>query len=257
MSRDLLAAIEQAAVRGWPALESATIGGWLWRHASGGSIRANSVATLAWSGGDVGDVIVACEARYRARGAACVFTISDVSVPRDLDALLDVRGYARGDDHVTMAKAVPAVALWPERTRATAEPDEAWFATYLSGLSENRRGVARQLIENLPPAARFYSVVQAGVAVASGSQNVAASCGMSIVDGRLASVQCMATEPGFRRQGSALLVLAAIEAYARQQGATHVYLQTGGDNLAAQSLYGKFGFEVIGRYHTRTRPLAT
>jgi hypothetical protein len=31
-----LAEIEAAAVRSWPALETADVDGWLWRYASGG-----------------------------------------------------------------------------------------------------------------------------------------------------------------------------------------------------------------------------
>ena len=74
ISRDTLLAIEQAAVRSWPALETAGIDGWLWRHASGGSLRANSVAALAFTGASVGAAIAEAERRYRARGAPCRFT---------------------------------------------------------------------------------------------------------------------------------------------------------------------------------------
>src|SRR3954452_3819881 len=85
--------IERLHVRAWPALETADIDGWLWRYSGGGSQRANSVSPLALRGADADAAIVAAEARYRARGAAPMFQICDVSVPADLDRRLQQRGY--------------------------------------------------------------------------------------------------------------------------------------------------------------------
>ena len=89
--------IEMAAVRGWPALLTAEIDGWLWRHTSGGSVRANSVATLTFTGTDVDVSLAAVEAQSHQVEAPACFTISDVSVPADLDQRLAARGYVRGD----------------------------------------------------------------------------------------------------------------------------------------------------------------
>ena len=77
--------------------------------------------------------------------------------------------------------------------------------------------------------------------------------GLSIADGNLASVQCMATLASARRQGCARAVLSAIEAWAAAQGCTHLYLQAETDNTAAIALYVTFGFRVAGRYHVRTK----
>jgi N-acetylglutamate synthase len=247
MSVDLLRAIESAAVRGWPALEQNEIDGWVWRHTSGGSIRANSVAALVWRGHDIERSIASCEAMYRAKGAPCVFTVSDVSAPRDLDAHLKARGYERGGEHVTMAKVVPSKTSSHIHVSSATNPSEAWLATYLSGLSEDRQGIARRLIANLPRKAQFVSRSPARM-----PDTTVSSTGLTIIDGPLASVQCMATRPEDRRKGGAWQVLAAIETLARTGGATHLYLQTGGDNLGAQALYSKFGFSIVGRYYTRT-----
>ena len=50
-------------------------------------------------------------------------------------------------------------------------------------------------------------------------------------------------------------VLAAIETVASVNGAAYLYLQTGADNASARALYERFGFAVIGHYHTRSAPL--
>jgi GNAT superfamily N-acetyltransferase len=239
----LLREIEQAAVRGWPALESAAIDGWQWRFTSGGSIRANSVATLDFSG-DLDDAIARVEALYSARGAPAVFTISDVSAPAGLDERLAARGYRRGDDHVTMAKPVDPASRQPAATTLQREPDATWLSIYLSGLSADRRAVAPRLIAQLGSRPWFVTAAVDGEP---------ASSGLTIVDGAVASVQCMATVPSARRRGGAAHVLAAIEARAAEERARHLYLQTGADNASARALYRAHGFHVVGRYHTRTR----
>src|ERR1700694_2426705 len=104
LSREKLVAIERAAVAAWPALETADIDGWLWRHSGGGSQRANSVSALAFLGADVDAAIAEAEARYRARGAPPMFQICDVNVPADLDERLQRRGYRLQEPCTALAK---------------------------------------------------------------------------------------------------------------------------------------------------------
>jgi hypothetical protein len=205
VSRARLLAIEEAAVRSWPALQRMPIDGWLWRCTSGGSVRANTVATLAFSGADVEGAIDKAERLYRTAGAPPRFTISEVSTPSDLDQRLAARCYQRGDDHVTMAKSVSASIALPDVVALGAEPTSDWMAVYLSGLTEDRRGVAPRILAGLPPHRMYFACVRQGRPVSSG---------LSIADGQFASVQCMATLQGAQRQGGARTVLAAIEGWA-------------------------------------------
>ena len=244
--RDELLEIERAAVRGWPALERAEIDGWLARSSSGGSVRANTVSALDYSGADLDRSLAMVEAFYRARNAAPRFTITDVTAPAGLDAILQRRGWRRDGDHVTMAREVGAMPAVPHITVvAHTVPTPAWLGVYLEGLTSSRRDVAPRLVERVPEPRCFFSGLRDGVAVASG---------LSVLDGRLASVQCMATLPTARRTGAARAVLAAIEAWARGLGARRLYLQTDLANTAAMTLYGSIGFIVVGRYHTRELP---
>jgi ribosomal protein S18 acetylase RimI-like enzyme len=249
--RRQLAEIEAAAVRSWPAAETADIDGWLWRYASGGSLRANSVATLSFRGADFEAAVDAAERRYRARGAPCRFTVTEVSEPGDVDARLAAMGYARGEDHVTMAKeiaeparAVPDVAGAPTDVALSADPDPEWLAVYLAGLSPDRREVAPAILAGLSAARAYVSCRRSRAVVGSG---------LSVADGSLASVQCMATLASARRQGCVRAVLTAIEAWAASQGCTHLYLQAESANAPALALYERAGFRIAGRYHVRTR----
>jgi ribosomal protein S18 acetylase RimI-like enzyme len=249
----LLAKIEAAAVRSWPAPETADLDGWLWRYASGGSFRANSVSTLSFFGADFEAAVAEAERRYRGKGAPCRITVTAVSQPAGIDARLAALGYVRGDDHVTMAKAVAAApnAPAPADVSVAAAPTPEWLAVYLSGLSASRREAAPAILAGLPARRVHLSCRRAGAVVGS-----VVGSGLSVADGPLASVQCMATLAGARRQGCARAVLAAIEAWAAAQDCTHLYLQAEAANAAALALYESVGFRVAGHYHLRTKPAA-
>jgi len=236
--------IERAAVRGWPALATRNIDGWLARSSSRGSVRANSVSALAYTGSHLDRALAEVVAFYRAENAAPRFTITDVSAPAGLDAELAGRGWQRHTSHLTMRRdvgpiAAPASAVTVV-THSAPTPD--WYRIYLDGLSEDRRRVAPQLVERVPAPCMFFSGVRDGEVIA---------CGLSVLDARVASIQCMATLASARRTGAAKTVLAAIEAFARNGGAQCLYLQADGSNAAAIGLYQSIGFTIAGRYHTR------
>jgi len=244
-SAEALLEIEHAAVRSWPALETAEVDGWLWRYASGGSLRANSVAALLFTGSDANAAITAVEQLYQAKHAPCRFTVSDVSVPADLDKLLVNRGYDRGQDHVTMTKDIAGSTLpLPADVAVMREPTPEWLDIYLGGLNGDRRAAAPRILAGLPPQRSYLACGRTGRLLSSG---------LTVVDGALASVQCMATLPAARRQGGARAVLQAIEAHARAAGCHRLYLQAEAANTAAVALYQGFGFHIAGRYHVRSK----
>ena len=244
VSRSELLAIEMAAVGSWPALQTAEVDGWLWRYSSGGSLRANSVAALRFSGSSAERTIDEVERRYQAVGAPSRFTVSEVSMPGNLDASLAARGYARGEDHVTMAKRIASRAVSPAAVEVGRTPTREWREIYMGGLTPDRSGAAERLLANLPLDRMFFAARVDGRLISSG---------LSVADGPLASVQCMATRADSLRQGGALAVLSAIEAWAGGRGCAMLYLQASGDNVAARTLYKRHGFAHAGNYHIRSR----
>lgn len=243
--RDQLA-IEQAAERGWPALETADIDGWLARWSSGGSMRANSVSALTFHGSDLDRALERVRAFYSARGGIARFTITEIAAPVGLDAGLAARGWRRVGDHVTMARDLDRpVAPADASVVAHDAPTQEWAQAYLQGLSADRRQIAMRIVAGVPGPRRFFSVVRGGATIASG---------LSVADGAVASVQCMATLPGARRTGAATAILGAIASYAESLRASRLYLQADAANADAIRVYERNGFRVVGRYHSRELP---
>lgn len=241
--------IEAAAVRGWPALETRLIAGWLARASSGGSVRANSVSALSFDGRDLDAAIAEVVAFYRERKALPRFNITQVSAPPGIDRALAERGWEKHGAHVTMAKDVGGKTFAELAPAAPGieivtckEPTSSWYSVYLEGLTADRKAVAPRLVERVPEPRIFLAAVREGRVIGSG---------LTVHDGALASVQCMATLPEARRTGAARAILARIEAEARAAGLRRLYLQTDCANVAAVTLYSSAGFEVAGTYHTR------
>ncbi|HZA01282.1 MAG TPA: GNAT family N-acetyltransferase [Hyphomicrobiaceae bacterium] len=242
--RGLLARIEAAAVRAWPALETADISGWLWRFSNGGFQRANSVSALAFDGDDVEAAIEEAERRYRTRHAPTQFQVSDVSAPPSLVARLAARGYREHDPCITLAKLVVPDAVTPACVILAADPTDEWFALYASSITADRSSAAPRILAKVPPPRAFALTHRAERPI---------STALGVADGDLCAIQCLATADDGRRQGGASEALAAIESWARRHGCRWLYLQTGVTNIAAMTLYKKFGFVEVGRYHYRVQ----
>lgn len=91
------------------------------------------------------------------------------------------------------------------------------------------------------------------------SDNPAARCWVAELDERLvgilvlwmiideAHIATLATHPEFKRQGIAKQLLVTALEHAYQEGALSALLEVRAGNKAAQAMYLKFGFEVVGR----------
>lgn len=241
-----LLAFESLAIRGWPARHTAYLGGWLWRSTGGGSVRANCVSTLVFHGPDVEAAIDDAERRYRAAGEPARFVISDIVAPSDLDRRLARRGYGIEEPCTTLARRISPAAEpdAPDGIEEAARECPEWLEVYLEAVSASRRPVATSLVARVPEPARFFVCRRGGQAI---------STGLGVLADRTVAVQCMSTRQGVRRQGGARAILAAIERWALAAGATTLFLQTGADNAAAQAVYARAGFTLVGRYHVRRK----
>ncbi len=236
--------IELAAVAAWPALETAPLGGWLWRYSRGGSNRANAVACLAPPGRDTDEAIREAEHRYHALGVAARFQVTDCAAPADLEARLADRGYAAQDRCTTLAAPLPERTAMPSDVRITPRPSAGWLAVYTGTITPDRAAVAPAILQRVPAGSGFVSVETDGACRATV---------LVVVVGRVAIVECVATAAEARRQGAARTAMQGAMAFATERGARVAALGALATNAPAQALYRGLGFDLAGRYHIRVK----
>jgi GNAT superfamily N-acetyltransferase len=234
-STDDVRAIELLHVRAWPALETAVIGGWLWRYSGGGSQRANSVSTVQFAGDDPAAALDEVEARYRARGAPIRVQTYDLTAPDGLTDLLRARGYGESETTITLTKPVTTRDV-PAGVEIAEAGDAAWRDIYLAAITESRRATNARILDRVPQPCAWFSCRRGGRAI---------STGLCIADGDFAVVECMATRADARRQGGAQAVLAGIEAWAAARGVRALALQVVAANPPAFALYRGAGFAPV------------
>lgn len=240
--------LEAIAVTAWPPAAAETLEGWRLGFDRGVTRRANSVLPNELpAGADPEALIDAAERRYRGHGLAPCFKICPAAQPADLDGRLAARGY-RDEGHSSVLTA-PLEAQQPApaggeglEIRLQAAPDDAWLAACWPD-SDPAQAEAKRLISSRirPPRCFALGLVEgrpAGAAAAA-------------VDSGWTCINAVQTHPDFRRRGIARALMAALTAWAGDQGAGHLYLQVEEDNTPAQRLYTGLGFGFAYPYHYR------
>ncbi|MBH1935648.1 GNAT family N-acetyltransferase [Streptomyces sp. AV19] len=243
--------LQETAARGWPAVETARLGGWTLRAAGGFTARANSALPLGDSGLPLPAALDRVTAWYAERGlpARVQVTTGDPDADRRLDDELAARGWTE-ERHALMRTAAlapiadvdAAVDVDAERVLLNREPDDAWLDAYgRTAESVKYEDAARAVLTGGPSV--WFARVPGSAAI-----------GRCVVDGRWAGFAALEVGPEHRRQGLATALMARLARQALDEGASAAYLQVERDNAGADALYGRLGFTTHHAYHYRREP---
>lgn len=244
-------ALEAAAARGWQALETAQLGGWLLRAAGGFTGRANSGLPLREPGRPLPEAVDRVERWYGSRGLVPAFQVPE-PIGRELDGYLDGAGWpAPAEDVLVMVAGVESTAAalrtdLPDVVVAAA-PDARWLEAYHYRGHRLPTGALQVLVN--ADVVGFASIDESGrrLAIARGAVTDAP-------DGRRwLGTTAVEVAPDERRRGFGRQVMAGISRWGRQQGATDAYVQVAEPNTAAIAMYDRLGFTEHHRYHYRRR----
>ena len=238
-------ALERLAARTWRGLEEQPYGDWLLRAGGGFTGRANSALVVGEPPVPLTDAVAEVTRWYAARGLQPRAQVPSPGAEA-ADAAFDTAGWDRSEhNHVLVAP----LAGWAEpavRVDLAPAPDDAWLLGY------RYRGTP------LPPVApqilvRADEPVFASVRCAPEPAPLAAVARGVLEDGWLV-VTAVTVDEAHQRRGLATAVMAALGAWAREQGGHSCVLQVASSNAGALALYERLGFTEHHRYHYRLGP---
>jgi GNAT superfamily N-acetyltransferase len=249
ISPEDVARIERHAVQAWPAPVSERVDGWLLRHTPGMTrLRASGAALPLAPASRSPSSLDLVEAFYAGRDAPVAVQVSPETEHLELDRLLADRGY-RFTAAIQVLTA-PADVAAPARQvrgwrvelsdRSTREWLDAWVE--LDGHDDSAQ-VVEQVVSRITLPSGYL-----GVRVEDRLVGVGLVVGG---DEDWVGVYCMAAHPDHRAQGIGGAVVRAGAQWAKEHGASGLYLQVERDNVAAQRTYGRAGFARAYDYHYR------
>ncbi|MCL6458738.1 MAG: GNAT family N-acetyltransferase [Gorillibacterium sp.] len=232
----LIRAYEELQMNAWPALQTLCYDGWLLRYAKGYTKRANSVHPIYPSQLPLDEKIRVCESFYQNYGLNPVFKLTEASEPRDLDEVLEKRGYQYTD--LVSIQSLKLTEL-PEpahrELRVSSELTEDWLDQFCR-LSPERHNDLQTIREafGLPmPECCYAQLMIEGHTVA---------CGLAVMQNGHVGLFDIVTDKDYRRQGIGEAMVIHLLRYAVDRGVGQAYLQVLIENTAAMKLYDKLGF---------------
>jgi GNAT superfamily N-acetyltransferase len=236
--------LERIAALGLRAAETEELSGWLLRADHGFTHRANSVLPLRRPPMPLAEALDRAGQWYAARGLPLKLHVP-VEARRLLDAELAELGWpALLPTYMLVGQleALRAPAHQDVAVTVAAVPDEEWLTLYRGGAG--RAAAARALLT------RHDRVAFAGARMDGRAVAVARGA----VDGDWLGVMAVEVDSGYRRQGLAAAVMAALWRWGAQRGATRSYVQVEVANEPAVCLYTKLGYAIHHEYHYRSVP---
>ncbi|HZE67613.1 MAG TPA: hypothetical protein VE081_13325, partial [Sporichthyaceae bacterium] len=107
--RDEVATLQRTAAAGWPAAQTAQLGGWLLRATEGWTLRANSVLPLGDPGMALEEAMAYVDAWYAQRGMPAVYSVP--STATEVDEALVARGFTVPRNAEILVLTGPAIAV--------------------------------------------------------------------------------------------------------------------------------------------------
>jgi GNAT superfamily N-acetyltransferase len=231
-----IVALEEAAALGWPAPETARLGGWLLRAGEGWTRRANSALLLGDPGVPLPDALDRVRDWYVSRGL-----LPRLAIPLPAMAPAD-HAAARAGWSLDVDVEVLTAAVRPgppdPGVRLAAGPSPEWAAVYQA--------------KTVPPVG--FRILTAPRTVVFGSLvdgDTTVAIGRGVVTDGWLGVAAMEVHPDHRRRGLAGRLLRGLLAWGAAAGATRCYLQVESTNPAALALYAGLGFNPHHRYRMR------
>lgn len=234
-------AIEQAALRAWPAREDVRIGSWIVRVDAGYTKRANCIYGWGEPGLDLDRRIEECSAVSRAAGLPVIVREASWNPVPGLAEFAATRNILPFDQSIVMTRPLAKPQGW-STAPAPEVPLSEWLDCYLrfEGGTKGNQATHREILERINRPVRLAVHLD---------EDIPVSIGLAVADGTLAGLYDIATDPACRGRGFGSLLVEGMLAWGIGMGCDTAYLQVMAANSSAVRLYARLGFTEAFRYH--------
>jgi len=240
--------METRTMSAWPSFQTIIDDGWIFRFAEGYTKRANSVNPIFPSTDDLLHKIKRCENIFSGFALPCVFKLTDIASPNNLESTLVKQGYEKIDETSVQELHILEINI-PESSihiEYTNDLNETWLLQYCSlnhvlyQNQEKLRGILKNIL-----AKTFYVLLF--------QDDKCVACGLGVQDELYIGLFDIVVAKEHRNQGVGSLLIQHILKMGKIFGAQKAYLQVMLNNPAALSLYQKLGFRERYRYWYRRK----
>lgn len=244
---DTIRTVEERSLNAWPSLHQMLYDGWVLGFSNGYTRRANSVSPIYRGNRGIYEKVLGCEEMYRRQRLQTTFKITPLAYPRDLDALLEDRGYqkeATTSVQMLNLKAQEVADTGPVEVRE--EADDDWLSDYarIKGMAPDEVVSFRAILDRIAAPKWFVSLAEDGEMV---------SAGLAVQEGDCAGLFGVVTDEARRNRGFGRRLVLTLLNQAKAHGAYTAYLMVTVTNDPALKLYAGLGFEEIYRYWYRVK----
>jgi N-acetylglutamate synthase len=237
--------VEETCLNAWPALREIVLEGWMLRFSEGLTRRGNSANALTPFGCPE---LAECQRLYRRLGLPTIFRVLSFSEPA-IDQRLAEAGYTKEGESCVLYGEIDELQVVPDPdVRLLSVATAEWYAA-MSALQNHMPEQAliyRRIVGQLAVPAAFALLSASGqpLALAYGVIHRGLLCYESVICDRLQ-----------RRRGYGRRIVAALAAWAKENGAHGACLQVEASNLPGRALYDTIGLKrEVYRYHYRREP---
>lgn len=242
--------IEELSLNAWPSLQTIVYDGWLIRFANGYTKRANSINPIYAStdDDDLESKIQYCENIFKTRNLTTVYKMTSAVYPKNLDAVLDNKGYNAIDD--TSVKMLELSGLRQpaiHSVKLDERLNDTWlnqFCRLSSNQNETNKATMKQMLSLVIPKTCFISLYEHETVVA---------CGLGVLEREYLGIFDIVTDLNYRNRGFGEQLMLNLLKWGKQNGAKYSFLQVMLNNAPALRLYSKLGFQENYRYWYRVK----
>jgi N-acetylglutamate synthase len=242
-----ISAIEIATCEAVSPARVERVGPWLVSLDHGSVGRAKTAVALTHDAAQA-DALLGCmdevQNIYAQAGLPPAFRLADVPALSGVSERLRALGFTSEQPTCVMVASTQALLaqltqVQSHKVHLSAQPNPDWASVYTHAGFNAQDGAHRVRVLSRARQALYASISLQGQSVAAG---------MLALSGDWASVHGMRTVPALQRQGLCSALLAAMAHTAQASGLAQFFLQVEEGNSAI-SLYQRFGFAQVWRYH--------